>query len=98
MSKSKEYLIPFIGLKLGKHHFEYQISNALKSLIIMNMKKFRHFRENTMLEVSFKHKGSIYVPCNYEDFDLPIKGKMNLIVVLVKSTMMIMNNYSFSLW
>jgi hypothetical protein len=25
MSKSK-YLIPFIGLKLGKHHFEYQIS------------------------------------------------------------------------
>jgi hypothetical protein len=26
--KNKEYLIPFIGLKLGKHHFEYQISNA----------------------------------------------------------------------
>ena len=28
MNKTKEYLIPFIGLKLGKHHFEYQISNA----------------------------------------------------------------------
>jgi hypothetical protein len=35
-----------------------------------------------MLELSFKHKGSIYVPCDVtgEDFDLPIKGKMNLIV------------------
>ncbi|HEX8017913.1 MAG TPA: DUF177 domain-containing protein, partial [Flavobacterium sp.] len=26
MSKTKEFLIPFVGLKLGKHHFEYQIS------------------------------------------------------------------------
>ena len=28
MNKTKQYLIPFVGLKLGKHHFEYQISNA----------------------------------------------------------------------
>jgi hypothetical protein len=28
-----------VGLKLGKHHFEYQISNvSLKSLIMMNLK------------------------------------------------------------
>jgi uncharacterized metal-binding protein YceD (DUF177 family) len=35
-----------------------------------------------MLELSFKHKGTVNVPCDMtsEDFDLPIKGKMNLIV------------------
>jgi hypothetical protein len=49
MNKTKQYLIPFVGLKLGKHHFEYQISNAfLKSLIMMNL-KFR-CKVNVVLE------------------------------------------------
>jgi uncharacterized metal-binding protein YceD (DUF177 family) len=35
-----------------------------------------------MLELSFKHKGTVNVPCDLsnEDFDLPIKGKLTLIV------------------
>ncbi len=35
-----------------------------------------------MLELAFKHKGTVNVPCDLtsEDFDLPIKGKMKLIV------------------
>jgi uncharacterized metal-binding protein YceD (DUF177 family) len=89
MSKSKEYLIPFIGLKLGKHHFEYQISNAFFEIFDYN--EFENSdikvnmvleKKNTMLELSFKHKGCIHVPCDVtgEDFDLPIKGNMNLIV------------------
>ena len=34
------------------------------------------------MELSFKHKGTVNVPCDLtnEDFDLPIKGKLNLIV------------------
>jgi hypothetical protein len=36
MSKSKEYLISFIGLKLGKHHFEYQISNVFFEIFDYN--------------------------------------------------------------
>ena len=32
MKKTKEYLIPFVGLKLGKHHFEYQIDNTFFDL------------------------------------------------------------------
>ena len=36
MNKTKEYLIPFIGLKLGKHHFEYQISNAFFEIFDYN--------------------------------------------------------------
>jgi hypothetical protein len=42
MSKSKEYLIPFIGLKLGKHHFEYQISNAFFEIFDYDEYEFRH--------------------------------------------------------
>lgn len=35
-----------------------------------------------MLELHFKHKGTIHVPCDLtnEMFDLPVKGKINLIV------------------
>jgi uncharacterized metal-binding protein YceD (DUF177 family) len=89
MSKSKEYLIPFIGLKLGKHHFEYQISNAFFEIFDYDEYENSDIKvnvvlekKNTMLELSFNHKGTINVPCDMtgENFDLPVKGKMNLIV------------------
>ena len=89
MKKTKEYLIPFVGLKLGKHHFEYQINNAffdnfdydefqnsdIKVNVVLEKK-------SNMLEISFKHEGIVNVPCDVtgEDFDLPIKSKMKLIV------------------
>ena len=89
MSKSKEYLIPFIGLKLGKHHFEYQISNAFFEIFDYDEYENSDIKvnvvlekKNTMLELSFSHEGSIYVPCDLtgENFDLPVQGNMNLIV------------------
>lgn len=89
MNDLKDYLIQFVGLKLGKHQFDYQLDNSF----------FEHFefddfnnanikvnvvleKKNTMLELSLKHKGTVNVPCDLtsEDFDLPIKGKINLIV------------------
>lgn len=89
MNRTKEFLIPFVGLKLGKHHFEYQINNTffenfeydeyqnsdIKVVVVLEKK-------SNMLELSFKHKGTVNVPCDLtgEDFDLPIKGKMKLIV------------------
>ena len=89
MKKLNEFLIPFVGLKLGKHQFEYQISKSF----------FEHFdydefdscdikvnvvldKKNTMLELDLKHKGTVSVPCDLteEQFDLPIKGKMRMVV------------------
>lgn len=89
MNDLKEYLIQFVGLKLGKHQFDYQLDNSF----------FEHFefddfnsanlkvkvvleKKNTMLELSFKHKGTVNVPCDLtnENFDLAVKGKLNLIV------------------
>jgi uncharacterized metal-binding protein YceD (DUF177 family) len=89
MNDLKEFLVPFAGLKLGKHQFDYQLDNAF----------FKHFdydefndasikvdivleKKSTMLELDFKHKGTVNVPCDVsgEEFDLPIKGKFKLLV------------------
>jgi len=89
MNDLKEYLIPFSGLKTGKHQFDYQLDNTF----------FKHFdydefndasikvnivleKKTTMLELDFKHKGTVNVPCDVsgEEFDLPIKGKFKLLV------------------
>ena len=89
MKKTKEYLIPFVGLKLGKHHFEYQIDNTFFD--IFEYDEFQNSdikvnvvleKKSNMLEISFKHEGIVNVPCDVtgEDFDLPIKSKMKLIV------------------
>jgi uncharacterized metal-binding protein YceD (DUF177 family) len=89
MKFTNEFLIPFIGLKLGKHPFEFQINKAF-------FDKFEYHeyencaiqvnvileKKSTMLELSFKHKGTVTVPCDLtnEIFDLPIKGKIKLVV------------------
>jgi len=89
MKSINEYLIPFIGLKLGKHQFEFKINKTF-----FDEFKFDEFescdlavvvvleKKQTMLEINFKHKGSVNVPCDLtgEQFDLSIKGKIKLIV------------------
>ena len=85
MNKTKEFLIPFIGLKPGKHHFEYHINNTFFE--IFDYHEFNNSnikvnvvleKKSTMLELAFKHKGTIHVPCDLtnEMFDFPIKGKI----------------------
>lgn len=85
----KEFLIPFVGLKLGKHRFDYQINN--KFFQEFDYHQFEDAaitvelvfeKKSTLLELSFKHQGSVNVPCDVtgEQFDLPIKGKLNLVV------------------
>lgn len=85
----KEFLIPFVGLKLGKHRFDYQINNTffqefeyhqfegvdVKVDLVLEKKQ-------TILELTFKHSGTVNVPCDLtgEFFDLPVKGKLNLVV------------------
>ena len=89
MNKTKDYLIQFIGLKLGKHHFEYQISNAFFEIfdyhefINSNIKvNVVLEKKSTLIEVAFKHNGTVNVPCDMtnEEFNLPVKGNMKLIV------------------
>ena len=89
MKVTNEFLIPFVGLKLGKHRFDFEINKKffdsfdyheyencdIKATVILEKKAI-------MLELSFKHKGTVYVPCDTtnEMFDLPVKAKLNLVV------------------
>jgi uncharacterized metal-binding protein YceD (DUF177 family) len=89
MKKLNEFLIPFIGLKLGKHQFEYQIDKKFFEAFDYDEFESSDIKVNvtlekksTMLELHFKHKGTVYVPCDLtgEMFDLPVKGKLKLVV------------------
>lgn len=89
MKVNKKFLIPFAGLKLGKHQFEFEIDkkffddfgfdeyNDVNIKVDLVLEK-----KSTMLELAFKSKGTVNVPCDLtnEDFDLPVKGKLELIV------------------
>ena len=89
MKSTNEYLIPFVGLKLGKHQFEFKINK--KFFDEFSFDEFESCdiiadavleKKTTMLEINFKHKGTVNVPCDLtgEPFDLPIKGKIKLVV------------------
>lgn len=87
--KIRDFDVPFSGLKLGKHHFEYQIdqkffdaygyeefnaANLTVSLILNKM--------NTMLELEMHAAGTVNVNCDItnEPFDLPVDGALELVV------------------
>src|SRR5690606_3633459 len=89
MVSEKDFLIQFTGLKLGEHQFEYHIENDFFDMF--NYSEFNStniqvnismLKKTTMLELQFSHKGTINVPCDVtnEDFDLPVEGKLNLLV------------------
>lgn len=89
MKPLKEFTIPFVGLKIGKHHFEYVIEQPF----------FEHFeyedfnsvnvkvdvileKKTTLLELHFKISGSVNVNCDLtnEPFDQSIKNEFDLVV------------------
>lgn len=89
MKNLNEYLIPFAGLKLGKHQFEFKINK--KFFDDLGFDEFENCeilvnvvleKKTTMLEIHFKHKGTVTIPCDLsgEIFDLPIKGRLELLV------------------
>lgn len=89
MKNLKEFIIPFVGLKEGKHQFDYQIDDSFFEQFQfdeyqkVNVKVELVFhKKSTMMELCFVHKGTVNVPCDVtgENFDLKIKGKYNLVI------------------
>jgi len=89
MKPLKDYTIPYVGLKIGKHHFDYQIDK----------KFFEHFeyddfndvdvktelvfeKKTTLLELHFQVSGSVNVNCDItnEPYNQDINGAFNLVV------------------
>jgi uncharacterized metal-binding protein YceD (DUF177 family) len=89
MKKLNEYLVPFVGLKLGKHQFEYQIDKTFFDYFEYDDFETANIqvdlvleKKSLMLELHFEHKGSVHVPCDVtgEMFDLPVEGNTKVVV------------------
>lgn len=89
MKRLNEFLIPFVGLKEGKHQFDFQIDkkffdafefdeyeDASIAVTVILEKKI------TLMQLHFSCKGAVTVPSDAtgEDIDLPIEGQFNIIV------------------
>jgi len=89
MEELKEFTIPFVGLKIGKHQFNFEISNSF----------FEHFEYNefnkadvalevlldkkaTLLEFTLVFSGHVNVNCDVtnEPYDQAINGSYRFVV------------------
>ena len=89
MKKHKEFVIPFSGLKQGKHEFDFKIDNtffesfeynefnnaAIDLHVLLN-------RSSTMLELAMTANGTVNVYCDVtnEPYDQPIASNLDLVV------------------
>ncbi len=88
MKLNKEYIIPFVGLKLGVHKFEFNITDTFfenfdYSIIHKgNVKvEFSLEKKETMLVGDYVISGNVETNCNRCDdpVNVPIEGKYQLI-------------------
>ncbi len=89
MMKNKEYIIPFAGLKLGKHKFEFNIDNTFFEEYDYSEFNDAHIqlevvleRMSNMLELALKAAGAVNLECDLtsEPFDQDINAELDLVV------------------
>ena len=89
MKDLKEFNIPFVGLKEGKHLFEYKIDNTFFELYDYNEFEkssinvtLEFVKKSTLFELNFTASGTVNVPCDVtnEYFDLEITATLPLVV------------------
>lgn len=89
MKPLKEFTIPFIGLKLGLHHFNFEIEKAFfeyfeyEDFNDVNVKVDVSLLKNTtLLELNFKISGTVNINCDLtnEPFDQVIENDFELVV------------------
>ncbi|WP_445386551.1 YceD family protein [Robiginitalea sp. IMCC44478] len=87
--RHKEFTIPFSGLKLGKHHFEFQIDNAffesfdydefnaasIKLDVVLE-------KMSTMMELEIRSSGWVNLACDItnEPYDQSISSTLELVI------------------
>ena len=89
MKALKEFVIQFVGLKIGKHHFEYKAEqtffeyfeyedfNDVKINVSLELEK-----KTTLLELHFKFSGWVNVNCDLtnEPYNQTIENEFDLVV------------------
>ncbi|AJR03075.1 YceD family protein [Siansivirga zeaxanthinifaciens] len=89
MKPLKEFTIPFVGLKIAKHHFDYKIEKAFFEYF--EYEEFNDVnvdvdlileKKSTLLELNFKISGFVNVNCDLtnEPYNQPIKNEFDLVV------------------
>jgi len=89
MKDLKEFNIPFVGLKEGKHLFQYEVDNTFFELYNYNEFEkssinvaLEFVKKSTLFELDFTASGTVNVPCDVtnEYFDLEITATLPLVV------------------
>lgn len=89
MKTMKEYTISFVGLKLGKHHFDYKIDNAFFAFFDYDEFNDAHVdasllltKKANMLELEFSIRGSVNINCDLTNvaYDQVVEDKLALVV------------------
>ena len=89
MKPLKEFTIPFVGLKLAKHHFDYKIEQAFfeyfeyEEFNNVNVDVNLEFeKKTTLLELNFKISGFVNINCDLtnEPYNQPITNEFDLVV------------------
>lgn len=84
----RDYNIPFVGLKLGAHHFDYQIEKTFfdhfPDAIIEDCSikvDLKLTKETTFLVLDFQISGTVEVPCNrcQRPLDYPVDADYKVI-------------------
>ena len=89
MKDLKQFNVPFIGLKLGKHSFDYQIDKTFFDYL--DFHEFENAslnvdllleKKSTLLELKFSLSGTVNVLCDVslEPFDLELEDSFSLVV------------------
>jgi len=89
MKPLKEFTIPFIGLKIGTHHYDYKIEKAFfeyfeyEDFNDANVKvDVTLLKNTTLLELNFKISGTVNINCDItnEPFNQNIENEFDLVV------------------
>ncbi|SDB61407.1 Uncharacterized metal-binding protein YceD, DUF177 family [Flavobacteriaceae bacterium MAR_2010_188] len=89
MKPLKEYTIPFVGLKIGTHTFDYKIEKKFfdffeyEDFNDVNLKIDLFLeKKTTLLDLTFDISGTVNVNCDItnEPYDQPIEGTYPLVV------------------
>ncbi len=89
MKPLKEFTIPFVGLKLGKHHFDYQIDKSFfeyfeyEDFSNVDVKTTLQLeKKTTLLELHFEISGHVNVNCDLtnEPYNQDVNGAFDLVV------------------
>ncbi|MCF8272984.1 MAG: DUF177 domain-containing protein [Flavobacteriaceae bacterium] len=89
MKPLKEFTIPFIGLKIGTHHYDYKIEKSFFDYF--EYEDFNDAQVNvdvsllkntTLLELNFKISGTVNINCDItnEPFNQNIENEFDLVV------------------